>query len=466
MKNLGKIIAGALVVVLAGTGILMASQNNSASATNTNVGSGNETAKRLTKEEALEIALDHAGLNSFEVEEMERDNDDSRPVIEIEFRSGSMEYEYTIDAYTGQILEFETERRRDVTPRSTSTTAASDEDLITKEEALAIALEAAELSEEDIRDLENEFEKEDGVPSYEIEFNTVDSEYEFDIDAKTGEILEFEKDLEDMLKSGNSIVKTEPQDNRLSKEEALAKALAQAEVEEDSIRDLEYDLDEDDNRLHYDIEFASGLFEYEYDVDAYTGDIITSEKDRDDDYIKSEREKAIAKAKADAKAKRIEEEAQASKTTVAQTTTTTTQAPTTTTTTAKPTTTTTAKPTTQATTAKPTTQATTAKPSTQATTARPTTQATTAKPTTKATTARPTTAKPTSDRISKEQAINIALKHAGVNRSSARFDDVELDSDDGYLIWEIEFEVGNYEYEYDINARNGSIIEWEREYDD
>lgn len=77
-----------------------------------------------------------------------------------------------------------------------------------------------------------------------------------------------------------------------------------------------------------------------------------------------------------------------------------------------------------------------------------------------------TTQATTRGRLSQDEAINIALNHAGLTRSQVRFDDIELDEDDGYLIWEIEFDAGNYEYEYEINARNGSIIEWEREYDD
>lgn len=68
--------------------------------------------------------------------------------------------------------------------------------------------------------------------------------------------------------------------------------------------------------------------------------------------------------------------------------------------------------------------------------------------------------------ISRDHAINIALGHAGVARHEARFDDVELDHDDGRLSWEIEFDARGWEYEYDIDAHSGAIINVERDWDD
>lgn len=63
-----------------------------------------------------------------------------------------------------------------------------------------------------------------------------------------------------------------------------------------------------------------------------------------------------------------------------------------------------------------------------------------------------------SGRISAEQALSIALNHAGV--SNPRDKDVEWD--DGR--WEVSFESGRTEYEYKISA-SGSILRWEKDYD-
>jgi len=66
--------------------------------------------------------------------------------------------------------------------------------------------------------------------------------------------------------------------------------------------------------------------------------------------------------------------------------------------------------------------------------------------------------------ISAERAKQIALSHAGVG--GANFIKVELDTDDGVAVYEIEFKVGNVEYEYDINAISGEIISSKSEVDD
>lgn len=66
--------------------------------------------------------------------------------------------------------------------------------------------------------------------------------------------------------------------------------------------------------------------------------------------------------------------------------------------------------------------------------------------------------------ISVDKAKQIALSHAGV--SGASFKKVKLDTDDGVRVYEIEFKVGNVEYEYDIDASSGAIISSSSEIDD
>lgn len=64
----------------------------------------------ISKEKAKEIALDHAGYKESEVRfvKAKLDRDDGRYEYEIEFRAdGNLEYDYSINAVNGKILEFD-----------------------------------------------------------------------------------------------------------------------------------------------------------------------------------------------------------------------------------------------------------------------------------------------------------------------------------------------------------------------
>ena len=64
------------------------------------------------------------------------------------------------------------------------------------------------------------------------------------------------------------------------------------------------------------------------------------------------------------------------------------------------------------------------------------------------------------------KAKSIALNHAGVSENKAYDMDIELDDEDGRLIYEVEFKSGNMEYSYEINAATGAILKHEAEIDD
>ena len=75
--------------------------------------------------------------------------------------------------------------------------------------------------------------------------------------------------------------------------------------------------------------------------------------------------------------------------------------------------------------------------------------------------------KPTAARdIGYAAAKAAALKHAGLTEGSIRELDMELDREDGVLVYEIEFKANGYEYEYTIDAATGKILAQERELDD
>ena len=63
------------------------------------------------------------------------------------------------------------------------------------------------------------------------------------------------------------------------------------------------------------------------------------------------------------------------------------------------------------------------------------------------------------------KAKSIALNHAGVSESKAYDMDIELDDEDGKLVYEVEFKSGNMEYDYEIDAASGTILKHESELD-
>ena len=75
-------------------------------------------------------------------------------------------------------------------------------------------------------------------------------------------------------------------------------------------------------------------------------------------------------------------------------------------------------------------------------------------------------AQPTSSGdIGHAKAKSIALNHAGVSENKAYDMEIELDEEDGMLVYEVEFKSGGMEYSYEINAATGAIVKQETEPD-
>ncbi|MDR3120409.1 MAG: PepSY domain-containing protein [Clostridiales bacterium] len=206
------------------------------------------SAAAITEADAKAIALRHAGLNESDVTfiRVRRDREDGRNVYDVEFYSGNTEYDYEIDAANGKILEFDSDverftpatrtsrpsrtarptptaspgaavtqtRRPSRTARPTaspnapvtrtsrpgrtarpaptvSPTAAA---AITEADAKAIALRHAGLNESDVTYIRVKRDRDDGRVVYDVEFYSGRTEYEYEIDAADGRILEASQD--------------------------------------------------------------------------------------------------------------------------------------------------------------------------------------------------------------------------------------------------------------------------------
>ena len=165
-------------------------------------------------EAAKSAAFAHAGLDASQVTmgEVDFDYEDGRMVYELEFYANGAEYEYDIDASTGAVVKSSHEGGRTQTSSSTGSGGASGNVSsgsgsetaqsgaggtaadIGREAALAAALNHAEVSQDQVYDLEVKREYDDGRLEYEIEFKTGGWEYEYTISAADGTILDYERD--------------------------------------------------------------------------------------------------------------------------------------------------------------------------------------------------------------------------------------------------------------------------------
>ena len=143
------------------------------------------TAGTITAEQAKTIALNHAGLNSSQVTfvKAKLDWEDGKRVYEVEFYTANYEeYDYEIDASTGAVLHFDYDAESYSPPQNT--TGA----MIGVEQAKRIALnQVAGATASHVRKAYQDYD--DGRWVYEVEIVYNAMEYDFEIDAYSGNII-------------------------------------------------------------------------------------------------------------------------------------------------------------------------------------------------------------------------------------------------------------------------------------
>ncbi|MCC8150113.1 MAG: PepSY domain-containing protein, partial [Lachnospiraceae bacterium] len=91
------------------SGSSSSSSGSSSSGSSSNSSSGSSSSSGISVDKAKQIALNRAGLSASEVTftKAMKEKDDGITVYEIEFYKGATEYECTINASTGAILEYD-----------------------------------------------------------------------------------------------------------------------------------------------------------------------------------------------------------------------------------------------------------------------------------------------------------------------------------------------------------------------
>ena len=152
----------------------------------------------LSEDEIRAIVFNHAGVNANDVREfeIELDDEDGIWVYEVDFKAGSIEYDYVVNAVTGAIIRVETEIDDDPTaaPGTPRPTQQPGSEFLSEDEIRAIVFSHAGVNANDVREFEIELDDEDGIWVYEVEFESGRHEYSYEVNALTGEIIDYEID--------------------------------------------------------------------------------------------------------------------------------------------------------------------------------------------------------------------------------------------------------------------------------
>ena len=255
------------------------------------------SASYIGVEAARSAALKDAGETEGDFTNATLEERDGTVYYDVEFTAGGAKYEYAVDALTGSIIEAKKEggesqssssqtssssssqaSSESSTPKAESSQASSAAEsagLITEEEAASIAKEHAQVT--DCTMLPVKLDRDDGRQVYDVEFYTADGkEYDYEIDAATGEVLSYDYDAERQAAASGT---GSASGAAITEEEARQLVLDQvpgATAE----NFIEFKTDYDDGRLEYEGELFYDGMKYEFTVDGYSGTIREWESEK------------------------------------------------------------------------------------------------------------------------------------------------------------------------------------------
>ena len=287
-----------------------------------------QTAEYIGIEAAKETALKSAGLTEDQADFSTAglDSRDGAFFYQVNFEAEGMEYDYAIDAVTGFVIEENSVAADDgaeatgaaASEAETSGAAAddgaeatgaaasrdaaedaasgavqasgaaqaseaaqtfaaaqnaSDSGMIGEEKAKEIALNHAGLTEDQTQRLWVKRDYDDGRSIYEVEFyGEGRDEYDYEIDAVTGEIVAFDTDLHDHG--------TAPSEGQSQVSEEQVRQTVLERVPGASAENIFLHLEWDDGRLEYEGELIYDNMEYEFKIDAYSGAVTEWEAEQ------------------------------------------------------------------------------------------------------------------------------------------------------------------------------------------
>lgn len=171
---------------------------------------------------------------------------------------------------------------------STPNNQNSNNSKITMEQAQEIALKHAKLTSDQVSFIKTDTELENGIEVYNIEFSYENKEYDYKINSSNGEIIEYDSDIEDYditqqqaTKENKSVTPNNQNSNnsKITVEKAKEISLKHANLKDNQVVFDKTEMDYDNGVQIYDIEFHYNNIEYNYEIDANTGNILSYSQD-------------------------------------------------------------------------------------------------------------------------------------------------------------------------------------------
>ena len=235
---------------------------------NTQVQAANATGEkqsRLSEEDVATIAKE---VLDGTVDDIELEWEDGRLVYEVELKFTGEDYDFDIDAHTGEIINIDGNLLK---------TPIAEEVDITIQQAQQLALD--HLGTGKIKDIE--LEKINGRYIYELEVKISGEDGDVFVDATNGDILYVEDDLREVLAKVAEKGNGEKQPKEQVKEQITAQQaieIALNQVGGGTVDDV--DLEKENGRFIYEIEIEQeNDKDVDVKVDAHTGEILSVDRD-------------------------------------------------------------------------------------------------------------------------------------------------------------------------------------------
>ena len=224
----------------------------------------------ITEAEAQNIAYEYAGVSASNVTILSIQKDREDREYEIRFYDDMYEYEIDVNYNSGRVINFEKDLRDNVDANQGGNTTVS----MSEDEARSIALQRVGKTQDEVTFTRVRVDRENGVTVYDVYFYDNEKEYELSIDVNTKEVISYKEDY--LTGIGNNTTTS----NYIGADRAKEIVLNHAGLSSSDVRFSKVELDVDYHIATYELEFYYNYYEYDYEIDAVTGEILKYERGR------------------------------------------------------------------------------------------------------------------------------------------------------------------------------------------